>query len=296
MQQPLYRQHIKLCKGQNSKPPRCPAGGVQWRTHARRGGLGGRGHTHPGDRTHHTTAVVGCFHQEDHRCRSLPWMTGAVAITALCRRVRGELPSPSTIVKRWATWRVASDLQTRARGAGPRTGSREDGHARSTHAARTQPKQPTLPWYEQEKKPEAHNKNYKAKAWRTTCAGWAAHGSGAAMPQHPGAKRQRSDREVVVMLGARRTLAGEQVPWETPRQLCGEAVRINVAFRAPLSQPRGRAESAMPPPAMAVRPHRTAPEAMALFLYLPRPHDLMSHACYSAGQSRSSPLRSSPLR
>ena len=136
-QQPLYRQHIKLCKGQNSKPSRCPAGGVQWRTHARRGGLGGRGHTHPGDRTHHTTVVVGCFHQEDHRCRSLPWMTGAVAITALCRRVRGELPSPSTIVKRWATWRVASDLQTRARGAGPRTGSREDGHARSTHAAET---------------------------------------------------------------------------------------------------------------------------------------------------------------
>ena len=81
-----------------------------------------------------------------------------------------------------------------------------------THAARGQPKQPTLPWYEQEKKPEAHNKKYKAKAWRTTCAGWAAHGSGAAMPQHPGAKRQRFDREAVVMLGARRTLAGEQAP------------------------------------------------------------------------------------
>ena len=64
-------------------------------------------------------------------------MTGAVAINALCRSVRGEPPSPSTIVKRWATWRVASDLQTRARGGRPRTCSREDGHARSTRAAET---------------------------------------------------------------------------------------------------------------------------------------------------------------
>ena len=216
-------------------------------------------------------------------------MTGAVAINALCRSVRGEPPSPSTIVKRWATWRVASDLQTRARGGRPRTCSREDGHARSTRAAETA----NTPLVRTGKKTGSTQQKVQGQGVEDHLRrlGGTRVGRGhAAAP-----KRQRSDREVVVMLGARRTLAGEQVPWETPRQLCGEAVRINVAFRAPLAQPRGRAESAMPPPAMAVRPHRTAPEAMALFLHLPRPHDLMSHACYSAGQSASAPLRSAPL-